>query len=250
MVELARLCVKHDLWMVSDEAYRELYYVKADTSSIWGLTEADVPGITGRRIGIDSASKVWNGCGLRIGALVTDDAEFHRRCLAEHTASLCPSAIGQYLFGALAHVPEAELRQWFADQREYYRAMLSDFTTRTRELLPGVIVSSPDAALYSVVDVRRIEPDFDALQFVLWCATEGRTDVDGEPYTLLVAPMAGFYDAPPGRNPGRTQMRLAYVVPPAQMKLVPELFASLLDAYLGRPVSTLGPAAAGGRARA
>jgi len=232
MVDLARLCVKHDLWMVSDEAYRELFYTGGRTSSIWALTEDEVPGITGRRIGIDSASKVWNACGIRIGALVTDSPEFHRRALAEHTASLCPSALGQWIFAALADVPHAELRAWYGKQREYYRAMLNRLTARTRELLPGVIVSSPDAALYSVIDVRNFAPELDALEFVLWCAQHGKVDVDGVPTTLLVAPMAGFYDAPPERNPGRTQMRVAYVETPERMARVPELFAELVTAYL------------------
>lgn len=246
MAALARLCVEHDLWMISDEAYRELVYTGDAVSSIWGLTDADVPGIEGRRIGIDSSSKVWNACGLRIGALITDNAEFHRRALAEHTASLCPSAIGQWIFAALADVPHDELRGWFDRQREYYRAMLREFTDRTRELLPDVIVSRPDASIYSVVDVRRIAPDFDALDFVLWCADEGRVEIEGVPYTLLTAPMVGFYDAPPAENPGRTQMRIAYVVPPEEMRIVPDLFARLLRSYLAAQPS--GEAGAGARA--
>ncbi|MCA9750912.1 MAG: aminotransferase class I/II-fold pyridoxal phosphate-dependent enzyme [Gemmatimonadetes bacterium] len=234
LVELARLCVKHDLWIVSDEAYRELYYVEGEACSIWAIGEDEVPGIRGRRIGIDSSSKVWNACGLRIGGLLTDSAEFHRRATAEHTASLCPSAIGQWIFAALNDVPAAELRAWYARQRDYYRSMLHDFTSRTRELLPDAIVSSPDAALYSVVDVRRMAPDFDALEFVLWCASEASVAIAGEPHTLLVAPMAGFYDLPADENPGRTQMRIAYVVPPADMAKVPDLLAALLEQWLER----------------
>jgi aspartate aminotransferase len=237
MEELARICVKHDLWMVSDEAYRELFYTGDEASSVWAIDDSVVPGIEGRRIGIDSASKVWNGCGLRIGAMITDNAEFHRRCLAEHTASLCPSAIGQWLFAALNDVSHEELREWFARQRAYYQGMLESFTTETRELVPGVIVSSPDASLYSVVDVRNVAPEFDALEFVLWCATQGSVDLDGTPTTLLVAPMAGFYDQPQATNPGRTQMRIAYVDTPENMAKVPRLFAGLLEGYLARTES-------------
>ena len=108
--------------------------------------------------------------------------------------------------------------------------MLTGLTGRLRELLPGIIVSSPDASIYSVVDVRNIAPaDFDALQFVLRCARTGQVQVEGKPMTLLTAPMAGFYSMPKGApNPGRTQMRIAYVEPPARMALVPELLAGLL----------------------
>lgn len=233
MAALARLAVKHDLWLVSDEAYRELYYVDGPCTSIWALSDAEVPGIEGRRIGIETSSKVWNACGLRIGALVTDNPEFHRRSVAEHTVSLCPSVIGQYIYGALAHEDHAVLQRWYARQRDYYRGMLFDFTSAMRAALPGVIVSSPDAALYSVIDVRNcVAEGFDALEFVMWCASEGAVDVDGRPVTVLTAPMAGFYSVPAGApNPGRTQMRLAYVETPARMRRIPAILADLLHQY-------------------
>jgi aspartate aminotransferase len=243
---LARLCVKHDLWMVSDEAYRQLFYTDGIASSIWAIDDDRVPGIRGRRISIESTSKVWNACGLRIGALVTDNAELHRQAVAENTASLCPSAIGQWIFGAIAHVSHADLNDWYGRQRAYYRKMLERFTARTRELLPESIVSSPDASIYSVVDVRKMTSDFDALEFVLWCATDGQVEIDGRAYTLLVAPMGGFYattaDQP---NPGRTQMRIAYVETPERMELVPDLLASLLPAYLDRAGAETGERVAG-----
>jgi len=233
LVTLARLCVKHNLWLISDEAYRELHYTGAPTSSVWAITEDDVPGITGRRIGIETASKVWNACGLRIGAVVTDNADFHQRSVAEYTANLCASAIGQWIFGALAHEKHEDLRAWFGRQREYYRDMLVSFTNDLKEQLPGVIVSSPDAAIYSVVDVRNVaKPGFDALDFVLFCASKGVVEVDGKRLTLLTAPMAGFYNTPAGKpNPGLTQMRIAYVEPPERMALVPRLFAELFRQY-------------------
>lgn len=233
LVQLARLCVDHGMWIVSDEAYRELYYVGDKPVSVWGLTEDDVPGITGHRMSIETASKVWNACGLRIGALVTDSPEFHTRAVAENTAGLCSSHIGQWIFAALADLSHADLHQWFGEQREYYRAMLVELTETTRRLLPGVIVSSPDASIYSVIDVRDIVADgFDALEFVIWCAREGRCLVDGRQLTLLTAPMSGFYSAPAGApNPGRTQMRIAYIEQPRNMALVPQLLAELLDQY-------------------
>jgi aspartate aminotransferase len=80
-----------------------------------------------------------------------------------------------------------------------------------------------------------VTADFDALEFVLWCAREGVVEVKGERLTLLTAPMAGFYSTKPGQdNPGRTQMRIAYVETPARMRLVPDLLAGLLKQYLAR----------------
>jgi aspartate aminotransferase len=236
MVQLARLCSAHGLWMISDEAYRELHYGDVDTVSIWGITEDEVPGITGRRISIETASKVFNACGLRIGALVTDNTDFHERSVAENTASLCSNHIGQWIFGSVASLSDEELQTWYEQQRNYYRKMMVGFTAEMAERLPGAIVSRPDASIYSVIDVRDIaKPGFDALDFVLWSAEHGTVDVDGEPWTLLTAPMAGFYDTPAGQpNPGKSQMRVAYVETPEKMALVPRLFAELFREYEAR----------------
>ncbi len=235
LVQLAQLCVKHNLWMISDEAYRELFYSKESASSIWKLTEKDVPGISGRRISLETASKVWNACGLRVGAVVTDNAEFHRQCEAEYTANLCANAIGQHIFGALAHESTDDLHTWYDQQRGYYFSMLERLTQETREQIPGAIVSQPAAALYSVVDLRNVvDEGFEALDFVLFCATEGKVTLEGEHWTLLAAPMGDFYHGGPENNPGRTQLRIAYVQPPDEMARVPRLLSELLGQYRKR----------------
>ncbi|MFI5334783.1 MAG: aminotransferase class I/II-fold pyridoxal phosphate-dependent enzyme [Chlamydiales bacterium] len=231
--ELGKLCVKHNLWLISDEAYREVFYTHDPASSVWALTEKSVPGITGRRISIESASKIWNACGLRIGALITDNLEFHEKAVAENTANLCANVIGQYIFGALLHEPQEKLHAWFKQQRNYYQKMSKEVTAALKKELPGLIVSIPDAALYTVVDVREIfGTDFDAEDFVMFCAQKGGVSINGVKTTLLVAPMSGFYSSRPGElNPGKTQMRIAYVEPPEVMQEVPHLFAELLRNY-------------------
>jgi aspartate aminotransferase len=236
LIGLARLCVEYNLWLISDEAYRELLYTGGEAVSVWALREEEVPGIRGRRLSIESASKVWNACGLRIGALITDSEEFHTRSVAEATATLCPNAIGQHIFAGLLEESHAELRQWYARQRAYYRGLMEEMTTELRRLLPGIIVSSPQASIYSVVDVRALAgEDFDVLEFVLYCAREGAVAMEGTDYTLLVAPMSGFYDTAAGEaDPGRTQMRIAYVPPPDELRLVPRLLAELLRRFLER----------------
>jgi len=233
MIELAKLCVNYNMWMVSDEAYRELYYDNQKISSIWGVTEEEVPGINGRRICLDSSSKVWNACGLRIGALITDNQEFHKRSLNEFTANLCAPAPSQYIFGALAHVSHKELQEWFEKQRNYYKSLLIEVTNSFKINLPKIIISKPEASIYSVVDVKNIvKPKFDALNFVMYCAKKGKVDINGKPTTLLVAPMVGFYNTQDGKeNQAKTQMRIAYVETPENMKKVPELFAKLLHQY-------------------
>ncbi|MFH1409091.1 MAG: pyridoxal phosphate-dependent aminotransferase [Nanoarchaeota archaeon] len=233
LVKFAELCVVHNIWMISDEAYREMHYVDKKGSSIWGITEKDVPGIEGRRISIESASKMWNACGIRVGALVTDNQLFHEKGVAESTGNLCSNVVGQEIFSAIADVPHVELHEWYQKQRAYYKNMLTTFTADLRERLPGIIVSSPDASLYSVVDVRKIaKPGFKAMDFVMYCAEKGSVEVEGKKMTLLVAPMAGFYKMKEGeKNPGQTQMRIAYVVSPEKIKLVPRLFTELFKSY-------------------
>ncbi len=233
MKAIAQLCVKYNMWMISDEAYRELYYTDQTASSIRALNENEVPWITWRRISIETASKVRNACGLRIWALVTDNQDFHTKSVAENTAWLCSNSIWQYIFGALAHESHDNLKNRYNSQREYYFGMMKVLTLRLKEILQWIIVSSPDASIYSVLDVRNIaKPWFDSLDFVLFCAQKGNITKDGKEYTLLVSPMAGFYTVDEWKfNPGKTQMRIAYVETPEKMDLVPELFAQLFKEY-------------------
>lgn len=217
--ELGKLCAKYNLWMISDEAYREVFYTGEKTSSIWGVEE-----IRGRRISIESVSKIWNACGLRVGALVTDHKEFHEQAVAESTSNLCSNVLGQYIFSALLHESKEKLQAWFTKQRAYYSQMAKTLTAGLKKEIPGLIVSSPDAALYTVVDFRGA--DWNAAEFVMYAAKEG--NIGGE--TLLLAPMAGFY-SPENRHLGRTQMRIAYVEPPEVMGKVPRLLSQLLAEF-------------------
>ncbi len=231
--QLSEICVKHNLWMISDEAYREVFYTHDQPSSIWGITEKDVPGITGRRISIESASKIWNACGLRVGALVTDNKDFHQQAVAENTSNLCANVIGQYIFGALLHEPKEQLQAWFQQQRAYYSKMAKSLIEGLKKQLPQLIIATPDASMYTVIDVRNIcGPNFNATDFVMYCAQKGQVQVNGIKKTLLTAPMADFYSPPPGApNPGKTQVRIAYVESPEDMAQVPKLFAQLLHDF-------------------
>ncbi|MBN2796372.1 MAG: aminotransferase class I/II-fold pyridoxal phosphate-dependent enzyme [Clostridia bacterium] len=233
MEALANLCVKYNMWMVSDEAYRELYYEDGQRLvSIWGITDEHVPGIEGRRISIETASKVWNACGLRIGAVITDSPEFNNRSVAEYTANLCANVIGQYVFGALAHETPEQIHAWTKGIKEYYKEQIINVYNGLKTLEPGLIVSSPDASIYSVIDVRNVvKPGFNASEFVIYCASEGSVVIDGVETTLLVAPMTGFYDVKEGANPGSTQFRISFVETPENMAKIPELFVKLLQQY-------------------
>ena len=232
LIKIAKLCVKYGIWLVSDEAYRQLYYGNDGSSSIWKISENDVPGISGHRISIESSSKVWNACGLRIGGLVTDNLEFHKKSVSEYTANLCANAIGQEVFGSLAHESSLDLKKWYKSQREYYRELMYSIRGKLLKEIPGLIVSNPEAAIYLVIDFRNICDDiFDATDFVKYCASEGKVDIDGRNYTLLLAPMGGFYS---DSNQGRTQMRVAMVEPKDLIEKTPEVLSRLYFDYLNK----------------
>jgi aspartate aminotransferase len=232
LIELAKLCVKYNLWIISDEAYRELNYTKDKTVSIWGITEKKVPGITGRRISLESASKLFNACGLRIGSIVTDNKEFHQHCVYENNLNLCANVLGQYVFGAIANQSTDSLQKWFLRQKKYYQKILFNLANDIQELIPETIVAKPQASIYLVVDLKNIvDKKFQVSEFVNWCASEGKVKIKKKYYTLLVAPLTGFYSKK-NEHLGRTQFRIACVASKEEMRLVPMLLRELLEEYL------------------
>jgi len=228
----AKLCLKHEMFLISDEAYRGLHYTLESTPTIWRVTNKEVPGIeeAGIRISLETMSKVFNACGLRMGALVTDNKYFHDQAVAANTTYLCPSVINQHIVEVLSHESRENLQAWVQELRTYYQRILSNLHQRFKELMPDIIVSLPEASIYSVIDVRNIRPDFDANDFVRFCASKGSVDINGKKTTLLVSPMDEFYNLP-NNNPGKTQMRIACVESEDRMKLVPQLFKSLFEEY-------------------
>lgn len=236
MTTIGKLCVKHGIKMVSDEAYRGMNISNGGRSaSVWNLTDDDVPGIVGNRASIESGSKWGNLCGGRIGALVTDSKSFHDSGVAAHSPSLCSNVIAQHALAAMANLDHHEIQGWFRALGLYYHLLKNNVTQELKRETPGLIVSKPGGAPYSTLDTRNInwlKPSFNAEDFVNFCAQYGSVLIDGEPTTLLLSPMADFYNVDPGEeNPGRTQARLAYAAPPEDLYLVPKLFYPLLRQF-------------------
>ena len=230
IIEIAQLCVEKDIWLISDEAYRNIYFTKNGPTSIWDLTEKDVPGIIGRRISIESVSKVWNACGLRIGALVTDNEDMYKKVRSEYTANLCANVIGQYIFSSVANLNSTEIVSWYNSQRNYYLKIIDELVFGFAIVLPGLIISKPQAAIYIVLDFKNIVPvSFNISNFIDYCACYGRYNIDSKIYTLLLAPMTGFYS---DSNTGSKQARIALVETENKMKIVPRLLSKLLDSYM------------------
>lgn len=235
LVDLAKLCVRYNLWLVSDEAYFGLAYTaKENPSSIWRITDQQVPGIKGRRVGIHSASKNMNACGLRIGAMITDSEELAEKAINCASADLCAGIVDQYLFGALAEVSKENIRSFLADLRTYYEKMLWGFRNKLLTLEPNLIVSQPEASIYEVVDFSNVAPKgFRALDFINWAAKEGKVMIKGKPYIMIGAPMSGFYQPKQGEvNPGDRQIRVAFVRNNEEMLLGAEVLARQFETYL------------------
>jgi aspartate aminotransferase len=133
----------------------------------------------------------------------------------------------------LAHETEEQIADWCKNIRGYYKELIFNVYNGLKEQEPGLIVSSPDASIYSVIDVRNVvKPGFNGIDFVLYCAQEGSVNINGVETTLLVAPMKGFYNVVPGeQNPGNTQFRISFVETPENMAKVPELFVKLLRQF-------------------
>ena len=226
---LAKICIDNDMWLISDEAYRNLYYNKSGFSSIWAIDENLYPDIVGKRISIESASKMWNACGLRIGALVTDNKSFFNGAVSEYTANLCANSIGQYIFSSISELSIDEINDWFKFQRNYYYKQMMSLRTELKKYLPGLIVSTPESALYLVVDFKNIvSSKFDILHFIEHCALKGKYKIKEKFYTLLLAPMKGFYQS---NDIGKTQARIAIVESEKLIKMTPVVLTKLLEDY-------------------
>jgi len=228
--EIAKICVEEDIWLVSDEAYRNIYFSGSRPSSIWQISNTDVPGILGRRISIESVSKVWNACGLRIGALVTDNKMMYQKVRSEYTANLCANVVGQYVFGAVAQMSSDEIIDWYSSQRAYYSKAIISLIKELKEELPGIILSSPGAAIYIVLDFKNITPsDFNVSKFIEYCSLKGKIRLKKKYYTLLLSPMKGFYNQ---KLKGEKQARIALVEQESKMRMVPKILSRLLENYL------------------
>ena len=227
--DIAKVCVEKDLWLISDEAYRNLYFTDSGQTSIWEINEEILPGILGRRISIESASKIWNACGLRIGSLATDNNSLHSKVVSEYTANLCANAIGQYVFSSILKLSKSEIIYWYKKQKLYYYELMSELRKGLISALPGIIVSNPQTGLYLIIDFKYIcDSNFDIENFIEYCATIGKCKIKNKYYTLLLAPMTGFYF---DQKDGRTQARIAIVEQKNKLKLVPVILSELINKY-------------------
>ena len=189
--KLAEISLKHDIVIISDEVYREYVYDGEKQVSM-----LEFPEIAEHSIIIDSESKRYSMCGVRIGCLVTRSKTLHDAAMKFAQARLSPVLIGQILATA-AHDNDAEYIQSVREEYTKRRNLLVELLNE----IPGVKCPTPKGAFYCIAQL----PVDNADAFAQWLLE--RYDLNGE--TVMVAPAAGFYSTP---GMGLNQVRIAYVL--------------------------------------
>jgi aspartate aminotransferase len=213
LFHLRDIVKKHDLFLFSDEAYREFCYDGAEH-----LSAMNLGGIEQNVIMVDSVSKRYSECGVRIGALVTKNKEVISTALKFGQARLSPPGLGQIAGEASIDTPP-----------EYFREVNKEYTARRNFMvdalnkIPGVYCPKPKGAFYTVARL----PIDDADKFAQWLLEE----FEYMNQTVMVAPASGFYST---SGLGKNEVRIAYVLKTEDLKNAMETLAEALKVYPGR----------------
>ena len=207
---VAEFCRDHGLFFVSDEVYRELVYDGRTATSALTLS-----GFEDQVVVVDSLSKRYSACGIRLGSLATRNEELHQAVLRMAQGRLSPPGLAQLLATGATELG-----------KEYFDGIVAEYQGR-RDLLfegltsiPGLFLRKPEGAFYFVARLPVTDSD-DFARYLL-------SDFAHHGTTVMVAPAAGFY-ATPGR--GRDEVRIAYVLKKEDLTLAVDAFAAGLAAY-------------------
>lgn len=213
MNQIRDMVKKHDLYLFSDEVYREYIY----TGSPY-ISACHLEGIEQNVVLIDSVSKRYSECGIRIGALITKNKEVRKAVMKFCQARLSPPLIGQIAAEASLEAPEEYSRDVY-DEYVERRKCLIDGLNR----IPGVYSPIPMGAFYTVAKL----PVDDSEKFCRWCLEE----FSYENETVMMAPASGFYTTP---GAGRNQVRIAYVLNKEDLRKALIVLRKALEQYPGR----------------
>jgi aspartate aminotransferase len=219
---VAEFCRDHDLFLVADEVYREFVYDGGRATS--ALTLA---GVEERVVVVDSLSKRYSACGIRLGCLATRNRDVHQACLRMGQGRLSPPGLAQLVALGAAELPP-----------DYAASVVAEYQRR-RDLLfeglgeiPGVFLRRPEGAFYFIARLPVLDSE-DFARFML-------SDFERDRATVMVAPAAGFY-ATPGL--GVDEVRIAYVLKEQDLRVAVRILAAGLEAYRrARNLETVPPA--------
>lgn len=215
MNQIRDIVKKYDLFLFSDEVYREFCYTGAPYISAFHL-----PGIEEQVVLIDSVSKRYSECGIRIGAIITKHKELKKNVMKFCQARLSPPLLGQI-------VAEASIDA----SPEYMLMTYNEYVERRKFLIdglnkiPGCYSPIPMGAFYTVVSL----PVDDADRFCEWCLS----DFEYEGQTVFMAPASGFYTT---KGVGRNEVRMAYVLKKDDLARALKVLGEALKAYPGRTI--------------
>ena len=213
MNQIRDLVMKYDLYLFSDEVYREFIY----TGSPY-ISALNLEGVENNVVLVDSVSKRYSECGIRIGALVTRNADVRRAVMKFCQARLSPPLLGQIV----AEESIEGTEQYASDIYEEYvvrRKCLVDGLNR----IEGVYSPIPMGAFYTVASL----PVDDADKFCEWCLS----DFSYEGETVMMAPASGFYSTP---GMGKNEVRIAYVLKKEDLQRALFILEKALEAYNNR----------------
>ena len=201
---------RHDLFLFSDEVYREFRYTDAPYVSSFHLE-----GIEQNVVMCDSMSKRYSECGIRIGAIVTRNRHIRKCVMKWGQARLSPPLLGQLVAEASIDAPEAYLHGVYD---EYLQRR--NFLVERLNKIPGCYSPMPMGAFYTMAKL----PVDDADKFCAWCLS----DFSHEGQTVMMAPASGFYVTP---GYGRNEVRIAYVLERAELARALDVLEVALQAY-------------------
>lgn len=211
--QLRDIAVKHDLYLMADEVYREFAYDGATPHSIMNLE-----GLDQHAIMIDSVSKRYSMCGARIGALITRNKEVMGAAMKFAQARLSPPTFGQMASMYALETPQ-----------EYFDGVVAEYVERRDILIdglntiPGVVCPKPKGAFYCIAQL----PIDDSDRFCQWMLEH----FEHNNQTVMMAPATGFYSRP---EPGKQQVRLAYVLNKESLRNAVEVLRVALSVYPGK----------------
>ena len=215
MDQIRDIVKKYDLFLFSDEVYREFCYTGAPYISAFHLK-----GIENNVVLVDSVSKRYSECGIRIGALITKNKQVRENVMKWCQARLSPPLIGQIMAEASLDTPDDYMLEVYNEDVER-RKFLIDGLNR----IPGCYSPIPMGAFYTVAKL----PVDDAEKFCAWCLEE----FEYEGQTVMMAPASGFYTTP---GLGKNEVRMAYVLKKEDLAKALLVLSKALEAYPGRVI--------------